>query len=276
MDGDVAARPAHAVGAGPLDRRHAQFLGPAGTARPGGRRRPPVGPLGFVQTTDDFSADQPWNGWPRAVAERLLDGPLDPTARATLSAATERFHDARPCPAPDPDRLLADPRLTTYRPLLGWCRLATEALAGGAVLFNLERLFETHLAALIAGARGGRSVTSQRPIPVRAVGGGVTLELRPDLTVLDAHGQAVSVWDAKWKTLTASGPHPDDMHQVLGYAAALGVRTAGLIYPGRRFRACLYETPSGVSVTVATCRLTGNDVLVRRSADRLRRLVARP
>ncbi len=235
-------------------------------------RRPTVG---FAQVVDDFSSDQPWNGWPLAVAGRLLGGPLGPSSRTELQAAMDGFIGVRPHAQPAAHHLV-DPRLAAYRPLLDWCGLVEQALAGGGLLVNLERLFEAYLGRLFARPHLGRVAVPQRELLVRERAGRPGVELRPDLTVLDATGRPVAVWDVKWKSLpNAGGPQPDDLHQALGYAAALGVPAAGLIYPGRRFTARRYDTPGGVTVTVATCRLIGDPGRVAAADERLRRLVMR-
>ena len=228
---------------------------------------------GFTQTVDEFTVDQPWNGWPLAVAGRLLRGPLDPTTRTALQTAADGFTGVRPQLIPPAES--ADPRLAGYRPLHDWCRQVEAALDNG-LLVNLERLFETYLERLLAASLAGRSVVPQRPLILRGPAGRPAVELRPDLLVVDGSGRPAAVWDVKWKPLRPTGPHPDDLHQALGYAAALGVRSAGLIYPGRRFTRVRYDTPAGATVTVATCRLTGDADRVARAADRLRRLVLRP
>jgi hypothetical protein len=224
--------------------------------------------VGFAQMVDEFTAALPWNGWPVHVAGRLLDGSLPTDARSTLSAAVEAFGVP---PAANLGPVSADPRLAAYYPLHGWCRLVEEALAGGSVLVNLDRLFELHVARI-----AGPTVVGQRPLPLRGAGPLPAVELRPDLTACSPNGEPLTVWDAKWKPLTVAGPHPADLHQVLGYAAAMGVRAAGLVYPGRRFAAGRYHTPSGVTVTVATCRLTGTPAAVRAAEAKLRHLLVRP
>lgn len=233
------------------------------------------GQAGFAQVVDEFTADQPWNGWPLGVARQLLDGPLDVATRAVLTTAADRFGDIRPRGAADRAAWASDLRLAAYRPLHDWCGVVSRALAGGGLLLHLERLFEDHLGRLLAVSHRGRRAVVHRPVALRTVGLTPAVEFRPDLTVLDPADRPLAVWDAKWKRL---GPTPDpaDLHQVLGYAAMLGVRSAGLVYPGRRFSAVRYNAPSGVTVTVATCRLTGDEGRVRRAADRLRRLVLRP
>jgi hypothetical protein len=94
------------------------------------------------------------------------------------------------------------------------------------------------------------------------------------LLVRDSASRPRSVWDVKWKSL-AHGPAPADVHQVLGYAAALGVPDAGLIYPGRRFAATTYRTPGGVRLRVVRLRLTGPPERRERAVARLARLLSR-
>ena len=138
-------------------------------------------------------------------------------------------------------------------------------------MLNLEKLFESHLGRLL----GSRAET-QAPVLVRGPAGRAGVELRPDFLIRDAAGRPAAVWDAKWKVLPAAWPSPDDLHQALGYAAALGLQSAGLVYPGRRFTVARYDTPAGVTVTVATCRLTGDPDRVSLAAGRLRRVMLVP
>ena len=100
--------------------------------------------------------------------------------------------------------------------------------------------------------------------------------LRPDLLARDPQGRPASVWDVKWKSLTAAGPDAADVHQVLGYAAALGLRAAGLVYPGRRFAVGTY-TASGspVALRIVRLRLVGPPERCERAVAKLARLVAR-
>ena len=84
-------------------------------------------------------------------------------------------------------------------------------------------------------------------------------------------GSPVAVWDAKWKTLGRGGPADDDLHQVLAYAAVLGVTACGLIYPGRRATSRRWATPSGVTVHAVTLPVTGDPRRFESAVGRLRR-----
>lgn len=227
---------------------------------------------GLTQVVDVLSADQPWNGWPVTVAGRLLAGPLTTIARESLQVAVDGYGQFNAYPEPAA-KLLTDARLIGYRPLLDWCRLVEATLAGSGFLMNLERLFEAYISRLLAEPVGERTVVPQRMVQVSGPAGIPGVELRPDMTVLDPDGRPSAVCDIKWKPLPRTGPRPDDLHQVLGYAAVLGVRTAVLLYPGRRFATRRYTTPSGVTMTVATCRLLGSSAQIMRAEKSVRRLV---
>ena len=124
--------------------------------------------------------------------------------------------------------------------------------------------------------RAGWSVEPQPEVVLSPDGALAPLLLRPDLLIRDPHGRPASVWDMKWKSLRAAGPDAADVHQVLGYAAALGLRSAGLVYPGRRFAVGTYTAPgSPVTLRVVRLRLVGPAGRCDHSAAQLARLVAR-
>jgi hypothetical protein len=85
----------------------------------------------------------------------------------------------------------------------------------------------------------------------------------------------VLVLDAKWKRLPAGRLVTADVYQVLAYCAALGVRRAVLVYPGRRDRAWHYDLGEAPTrLTVRTLCVTGDrarlDLAVRRLLRALR------
>jgi 5-methylcytosine-specific restriction enzyme subunit McrC len=238
---------------------------------------------------EDFTADVPCNQVPRAVAERVLRSPLlGGGARAALRQALRAYAGVCPAELTEESFLAAGPdRLTeAYRPLLELCRLLADGLAPGeaagptpcpAFLINMERVFEQYVTRGVerAFAPGGRYAISVQPrfVANRSAPGRPDLHLRPDLTI-DRAGRPVAVLDAKWKRGVGALPVTEDWHQVLAYAAALGVRRALLIYPGRRDRAWrfpLARTP--VVVEVRTLRVLGTRQACERSLARLGRAV---
>ncbi len=228
--------------------------------------RTPGGPLAVV--ADEFTLDHPLNAIPNAAATALLAGDLPPDVRGDLTAAMAAFAEVSSV-APPLDQwpdLAAESRTARYAPVFATARMV---LAGTTRLFNLGAIFEAELTARLAGSR----VLAQAPLPLTSPGG--TRTLRPDFVVLGKSGQPVAAWDAKWKSLPPAGPADDDLHQVLGYAAALGVTRCGLVYPGRRARRRTWVAPSGVAVTAVALPVTGDpahfDAAVRRLSRRLLR-----
>jgi 5-methylcytosine-specific restriction endonuclease McrBC regulatory subunit McrC len=243
----------------------------------------------FRLVSDEFTADVTWNRLPKAAARRLLDQPgLSAEARAALADAAAPLAavaDTTP-PATELDRLRYDTRTGPYRPLVEFSRLVLGhrgppgGPAGSALLVNLEHLFQSHVGDRLArpGALpAGWSIEPQAVVVLSSADPALApLALRPDLFAREPDGRPVSVWDVKWKPLTAAGPDPTDVHQVLGYAAALGVRAAGLVYPGRRSAAREYSAAgSPVVLRVVRLRLAGPPAARERSEARLARLVCR-
>lgn len=225
-------------------------------------RRPLTGT--FPVVADEFTSDIALNRVPAAAARLLLNRPdLSPTIRGDLTAVAALF----PPTDDGPDDFTFDARTAPYRRLIDWCRLVRSAAGPGdaiGFLVNLEHLFQCYVGTVLASSR----VTPQFRLSLPAVRGPFPpVDLRPDFLTESA------VWDAKWKPLRPAGPDPADVQQVLAYAAAVGVGTAGLVYPGRAFAVGEHRTPSGVRLFVAKLRLAGSPDKIARSAARFHRIV---
>ncbi len=227
----------------------------------------------FPIVADEFTLDHALNQVPKAAAVALLGCDLPAEVRESV---TQVMHALAGVTAVDPvairwDDFRFDARTAHYRPVIETARAVLTGLSSGEAtttrLFNLAAIFENELTARLAGDR----IEPQARIVLD--GCGATRMLRPDFVVRGPDGGAVAVWDAKWKTLARGGPADDDLHQVLAYAAALGVRRCGLIYPGRRASDSELTTPSGVRVGIVTVPVTGNparfDAAVRALKTRL-------
>jgi 5-methylcytosine-specific restriction enzyme subunit McrC len=240
----------------------------------------------FHLLSDEFTSDVPWNRIPKAAAHRLLAVPgLAGDVRQRLVSSLSPFDGVSGTEPTDADfsQLRFDARTEPYRPLIRFAQMVlgqSSPPGGESLLVNLEQLFQIHVGEALSRAGAlpaGWGVEPQSPLLLSSDSSRLEpLTLRPDLVVRDAVGPR-SVWDAKWKTLTAAGPHPDDVHQALGYAAALGVKMAGLIYPGRKSFAAVYR-PSGsdVALHVLRLRLVGTAAECERAAGRLARRVCPP
>ncbi len=229
----------------------------------------------FPIVADEFTLDHDLNRVPKAAAVALLRCDLPGDLREQVAQVTLALADVTAVP-PAAIRwgdLRLDARSAHYRPVLDTARAVLSGLDAGDAsttrLFHLAAIFEHELTARLAGDR----IEPQRPVALAGDGGGRTL--RPDFVVRGPGGKPVAVWDAKWKTLGRGGPADDDLHQVLAYAAALGVRECGLIYPGRRMTSRAWATPSGVAVHAVTLPVTGDPRRFEAAvAALLRRLLA--
>ncbi len=213
----------------------------------------------FEQVADEFTPDIPANRLPKATAARLLREPeLGADARAALERATAAFDGVSETPLSVADRP------DGYRELHEWCDL----IGREQVLVSLERAFEGYATRLFCDALGD-AVRPQREIggvDALGVASRQTVSLVPDLTVYDRDRPA-AVWDAKWKR---PDPTAADVHQVLAYAAALGLPAGGLVYPGRGWK--LTEVRAGVAaVRLLRLPLTDDPVRMKRVVRRLRR-----
>ncbi len=228
-------------------------------------REPQAGRLHCV--ADEFTVDLPCNQALRAAAERVLHSPLvGEVTRASLRKALAGFEGVR---AIRPvGKIQTPPR---YGPLLELCHLLDEALrpgdsagpaAGPAFLLDLGRVFERYVAAGVVAA-GGEAVRVQSTV---SIGG---LLLRPDLLVEHGRKPAV-VADTKWKRTPAA---PEDLYQVIAYAAALGADRAVLVYPGFRDRTRVSDV-GRVRLEVRTLDVTGATEVCRYSLERLARVLA--
>ena len=212
----------------------------------------------YPVVADEFTLDHALNRVPKTAAVALLGCDLPGELRESLHAVLTALAEVTPV-APASIRwadFRLDGRTAHYRPVLDTSRAVLSGLGSGDAtttrLFNLAAVFENELTARLAGDR----VTPQCPVALEGDGGPRTL--RPDFVVRGGDGNPVAVWDAKWKTLGRGGPADDDLHQVLAYAAVLGVPACGLIYPGRRAISRRWATPSGVTVHAVALPVTGD------------------
>jgi 5-methylcytosine-specific restriction enzyme subunit McrC len=108
--------------------------------------------------------------------------------------------------------------------------------AGSALLFNMEKLFETLLGLRVRHAcqvhgSGRLSVSLQSPVKNLATSG---FQLRPDITI-QSGDECVTILDAKWKRLqlgeSNSGVASGDAYQMNAYASRYGCKRLALVYP---------------------------------------------
>ncbi|PQA75088.1 McrC family protein [Brucella oryzae] len=196
---------------------------------------------------DERDIDNPYNQVLKALLRILLGLALSPRTRATVAAFLHRFDEVtdRRVTAHDVGALRFDRTIRHWEPVFARARWLLTGLypdvrigdaAGSALLFNMEKLFETilglrirHACQVQAGAR--LTVGLQRPVKNLATGG---FQLRPDI-IVQSGDECVAIFDAKWKHLNLAEPNSGvssgDAYQMNAYASRYRCKRLALVYP---------------------------------------------
>lgn len=199
---------------------------------------------------DERSIDNPYNQSLKAVLRILLGLALSPRTRAMVAAFLHRFDEVsdRRVRARDVGALRFDRTIRHWEPVFARARWLLTGLypdvrigdaAGSALLFNMEKLFETvlglrirHACQVQAGAR--LTVGLQSPVKNLATAG---FQLRPDITV-QSGDECVVIFVAKWKRLNLAEPNSGvssgDAYQMNAYASRYRCKRLALVYPASR------------------------------------------
>lgn len=199
---------------------------------------------------DERSIDNPYNQALKAVLRILLGLALSPRTRAMVAAFLHRFVEVtdRRVRAREVGTLWFDRTIRHWEPVFARARWLLTGLypdvriggaAGSALLFNMEKLFETvlglrirHTCQVQAGAR--LTVGLQSPVKNLATAG---FQLRPDITV-QSGDECVAIFDAKWKRLDLAEPNSGvssgDAYQMNAYASRYRCKRLALVYPASR------------------------------------------
>lgn len=220
---------------------------------------------------DAFTPQLPCNQVPATLARRLLAAVPTPGPRARLAEALRPWEAVADVPL-SPGSLDDEPP-PGYGGLYEACRWLLAAPSPGAeapaLLVSLDRVFERHVARIIARHAQCEAQRSHVVCPPGECHPGVIM--RPDVTVTRG-GVPVMAVDAKWKALPRDAVVTADLYQAVAYATALGLRQAMLVYPGRR-RGWDLDVGS-VRVSVVTLDVAGPIERCQRSGRRLGRLAA--
>lgn len=200
---------------------------------------------------DELSADNDHNRAIKYVLRLLLKLSSGVTVRKQLSELLMRFDEITNVMVNvvDLDRLRFDRVTTRYEPIINQCRWFLQgfhpAVTAGdnaclTLLFDMNRLFESYVAATlrkIAGQRGlkmreqgPRKCMVEREEPAQQL-----FVMKPDMVFIDEKGSYVAIADAKWKILDESekkmGISQGDLYQIASYATRYEIDKLALIYP---------------------------------------------
>ena len=197
---------------------------------------------------DEWSIDNPYNRALKAVLRILLGRTLHQRPRATVAALLHRLDDVgeQRTTARDVAALHMDRTIRHWEPVFAQARRLLEGLnpdvrtgdvAGTALLFDMEKLFETVLRNRIRNAC--RTRLRDDRLSVGKLGKSVSLatsgfKLWPDI-IVKRGDEIAAILDAKWKQLKTddsnSGVSSSDAYQMNAYASRLGCNRLALVYP---------------------------------------------
>ena len=199
---------------------------------------------------DERSIDNPYNQSLKGVLRVLLGFALSPRTRAMVAAFLHRFDEVtdRRVTGRDVSALRFDRTIRHWAPVFARACWLLSGLypdvrigdaAGSALLFNMEKLFETvlglrirHACQVQAGAR--LSVRLQSPVKNLATAG---FQLRPDIAI-QSGDETVAILDAKWKRIDLgeanSGVSSGDAYQMNAYASRYRCKRLALVYPASK------------------------------------------
>ena len=196
---------------------------------------------------DERSIDNPYNQALKGVFQILLGFAQSPRTRAMVAAFLHRFDEVgnRRIMSRDIGALRFDRTIRHWEQVFARARWLLSGLypdvrigdaTGSALLFNMEKLFETVLGLRIRHTcqmhEGScLSVGLQSPVKNLATAG---FQLRPDIAI-QSGDETVVIFDAKWKRLDRdkpnSGVSSGDAYQMNAYANRYRCKRLALVYP---------------------------------------------
>lgn len=188
--------------------------------------------------TPDIPANQVLAAAHRVLRHQVYE---DPTLTVRLRSLAPVF--AGITSVADAPRLASSAARTSparYREALGLAVLVLSGLttlpsgagaAGPSVLFNMTKVWESYLETVLAeDLPAGHRLSAQHPVLL--TDDASRLVAYADLVVLDAEGNPVAVYDAKYRPW-GDKPSAPEIYQTMTYAYRLGLNSAQLLYPGR-------------------------------------------
>jgi 5-methylcytosine-specific restriction enzyme subunit McrC len=202
---------------------------------------------------EDFTLDNRYNRAIRAALGVSRDWIQRAGTRRLWDEVNTRFSGvtSQKMTAADVAQLPRDRTTRRYGPTLTWCEwllsLSSPALKSGAgeapaILFDMNRLFESHIGHLEDSATADERIIHRQGLkqPLAKIGDGDAFELKPDVTIwhIARNGRAGAidrVVDAKWKRInlqhTNWGIDESDVYQMLAYAVSYNCEQLELVYP---------------------------------------------
>lgn len=219
---------------------------------------------------DDFNSNRPENRLIKATLLHLLSRSNSSKNRKDIKLLLTSFSEvvASADYQNDFSKIVSDRNTRDYEVALMWSRVflmgkSYTAFSGSevalALLFPMETLFESYIAALIKKAIGmGFTVSAQDKsyhlfdIPNRR------FLLKPDIVIRRKEDDAIFILDTKWKLLSDDksnyGISQSDMYQMYAYQKKYDASSVTLLYPMtdrvKKHEEIRYQSGDGVTVYV--------------------------
>lgn len=197
---------------------------------------------------DEFAPNRPENRLIKSTLLYLYRQTTSSRNKIDLRTLLNAFEAVLPSENYNRDfsRLIPDRSMADYETALLWCKVFLEgksftAFSGSetaqALLFPMETLFESYIAALIrknlppqkfrVSVQDRTYHLFDSPSP--------RFQLKPDIVVTRREDNAVFICDTKWKLLSGAkanyGISQADMYQMYAYQKKYGAKSAALLYP---------------------------------------------
>lgn len=205
----------------------------------------------FFTASDEFIADIAPNRLLVSTILFLSAQGFSPRTSGRISQARFIFADIGPSKSIDKDFALcpSSRHYKDYELLLAWCEIFLRRKSfmpyqGGdkafALLFDMNKLFESFVAWHLKRACGGKCVISTQESRkyLLEVGGAGKFQIKPDIVCRegDSRDNVVFIADTKWKILESSesnnyGIAQGDLYQMFAYLAKYQCAKGYLIYP---------------------------------------------
>ncbi len=206
----------------------------------------------FFSASDEFIADIAPNRLIVSTILFLSAQGFSPRTSGRISQARFIFADIRPSKSIDKDFALcpSSRHYKDYELLLAWCKIFLRRKSfmpyqGGdkafALLFDMNKLFESFVAWHLKRASGGKYVISTQESRkyLLEVGGARKFQIKPDIVCRKSDNggnNVVFIADTKWKILESSesnnyGIAQGDLYQMFAYLAKYECENGFLIYP---------------------------------------------
>ena len=219
---------------------------------------------------DDYNLNRPENRLIKTTLVYLSQKTNSAKNKSDIKTLLNSFDqvDVSGNPYEDFQKCVPDRNMKDYETALIWCRIFLESQSftsysgsqvAVALLFPMETLFESFIAAKISRALAGTEYSvSVQDKTFHLFDFPRQFSMRPDIVIRNKMTGKCYVLDTKWKVLSEDKPHygisQADMYQMYAYQKKYGAEHVRLIYPMTQHlvpeREISYKAEDGISVFV--------------------------